>query len=559
MNTTSELPSTTAKTPYFYLWHLAALKVIDGDFSKSTLDNDIDEDTYPHITNTLWDRLNACDNNARKARVALIDVGASKTHPNLLGRVSAEDSIDLCAHPYGAKMESPPTAGITYEPKERSAQYFENLSIESLSLSSLDENDKLFLEAFIVELRQSEGVVRKFGEVEERFSSHGTAVAGLIVGGPSIAENEEEGDTGHCLQDTTQILPYFGVDPDSTLISIRTSFDNDPSQFLAALLYAWMKNADVIVLPRGLPDPYESPLQPKTDLLASLELWSNREQNDLYHRTIQSQSSSSDDDPNSPILSETTQRGWRLVKELLVEISKSIPIVCAAGNEGESQLIYPACLADRENGIIAVGAVSAEGYRSGYSNYGEGLTVVAPSDDMEVLNRHQTRLDWSNPETEERHGAISETALELPMSTFGLLSTDLPGHYGYDGEQQNRQIPHKGFDEETELYENGYYTLFGGTSGACALVGGVIALIRRAEYAREPSSMRIRDGRDIKELLQWTARIDTSVVAGGRPLTVDRMNSNDEDANAPKYFFGAGLVDAKAALKAVFPELFNTD
>lgn len=81
----------------------------------------------------------------------------------------------------------------------------------------------------------------------------------------------------------------------------------------------------------------------------------------------------------------------------MLAISRKIPIVCAAGNDAESQLIYPAALAADDNGIIAVGAVTAEGFRSGYSDYGEGLTLVAPLDDYEVYNRHQSRLDRSDP------------------------------------------------------------------------------------------------------------------------------------------------------------------
>lgn len=534
MKKNSEPPATAEQTSYFYLWHLAALKVLDVEYSTDVAD-DVEHEPCPHISNTLWDRLNASNRQGRKARIALIDVGVSQSHPNLLGRVSNEDSIDLAAHPYGAKMAVAASPATGNKACEISAQYFAGLNIDGLSPIGLDEGDMTFLKSFVLELSQSAGVLRKFGDVEERFSSHGTAIAGLMVGGPSRDSNS-----------STPILPYFGVDPDSTLISIRTSFDNDPEQFLAALLYAWMQDTDVIVLPRGLPDPCEGPTNAKSDHLASLELWGNRSQNDLYKRSQQLRSSSSGDDPNTPILSDSSQRTWRVVKELFKEISKTIPVVCAAGNEGESQLIYPASLADRDNGIIAVGAVTAEGYRSGYSNYGDGLTVVAPSDDMEVLNRHQVRLDLSRPENNQEH-ITAESALRVPLSHQSLLSTDLPGHFGYDGDQQS------------DVYENGYYTLFGGTSGACALVGGVVALLRRAELAQDPSKQSRRDGRDIKELLQRTARIETSVVPGGRPLTVDRMNSDDEDANSLHYFFGAGLVDAEAALKQVFPELFDTD
>ncbi|MGO8656540.1 peptidase S8, partial [Rhizobium ruizarguesonis] len=71
------------------------------------------------------------------------------------------------------------------------------------------------------------------------------------------------------------VIPYFGVDPFSRLISIRTSFEDDVRQFIAAFLYAYHQRADVIVLPRGLPDPKRSIVDPKNELKADLELWKN--------------------------------------------------------------------------------------------------------------------------------------------------------------------------------------------------------------------------------------------------------------------------------------------
>lgn len=46
---------------------------------------------------------------------------------------------------------------------------------------------------------------------------------------------------------------------------------------------------------------------------------------------------------------------WSILKQLVLAISRQIPLVCTAGVDAESQLIYPACLAANDNGIIAVG------------------------------------------------------------------------------------------------------------------------------------------------------------------------------------------------------------
>jgi subtilisin family serine protease len=53
-------------------------------------------------------------------------------------------------------------------------------------------------------------------------------------------------------------------------------------------------------------------------------------------------------------------------------------VVCAAsGNENASRISFPAS----DDSVIAVGACNDRGRRSRYSNYGTGLTVVAPSGD----------------------------------------------------------------------------------------------------------------------------------------------------------------------------------
>ncbi len=562
MNTSQSHPSTKSNDPYFYLWHLAALGVINvqlpslKEAKKKSKKKSSVHDHCPEITDTLWDRLCAFKGSGSKSRVALIDVGSSQEHPNLKGQVSAEDSIDLAAHPYGAKMNSLRLSDANRVAGETATRFFSELDISGLNLPGVDDKDRKFFESYVENLINASGVIRSFGEIEERFSSHGTAIAGLIVGKPETVPEEEK----LCLlteskkRHDRQILPYFGVDPFSSLISIRTSFDNDPFQFLTALLYAWMKKADVIVLPRGLPDPIESPVEGRNDLLASPESWEDREKLDLYERIKDLKKRSPLPDPKAPLMSATEIRVWRIVKQLILEISKSIPIVCAAGNEGESQMIYPANLAERDNGIIAVGAVTAEGYRSGYSNYGDGLTLVAPSDDMEVHNRYQVRVDMNSPEAKEGLIPVAKTAMEVPLSYLGLLSTDLPGQYGYDGDGGGGSWPGEDDSDKERPSDNGYYTMFGGTSGATALVGGVIALLRRAERVRDPKGRNLRDGIEMKELLQKTACTNTSVFPGGSKLSRDRMNSTDEDANPEKYFFGAGLVDAKAALGIVLPE-----
>ncbi|MCK8465141.1 S8 family serine peptidase [Aliiroseovarius sp. S1339] len=497
---------------YYYLWHLVSLGVITPDAARTG------------FADTLWDMLGT-KAEADPSTVVLIDVGCSFSHPNLKDRVDRARSLDFTCSPYGSRLAT----GTDGDQKN-----FAGLNVDDLHLDGLLADEVVIFDEVVQHLADSTGELRPHGDSEAKFASHGTAVSGLIVGGPEHCCDPDD-------KPSTGVIPYFGVDPFSNLISLRTGFDNDPLQFIAALLYAWTQKPDVIVMPRGLPDPEASVISPKDDFKAELQSWANHEAADLLHRIAVLQANASPHDPTAPQLSQTGRHLWRVVRALFIAISKHVPIVCASGNEGESQLLFPASLANRENGIIAVGAVSGQGYRSGYANYGDGLTLVAPSDDMEVFNRHQLR------ETPKRLDKINylkpETAMAVPHSKKALLSTDIAGSYGYDGADAGDM------DLPGEAAKSGFYTQFGGTSGASALVGGVVALVRRAERLSK-SRTGLRDGCDVKALLIETARRDMPMMGAVLPLKSDSMNASNEDADAFGTFFGAGLIDAKAAVTA---------
>ena len=59
-------------------------------------------------------------------------------------------------------------------------------------------------------------------------------------------------------------------------------------------------------------------------------------------------------------------------------VSNNILVVAAAGNAGENTLYYPAAF----NDVIAVGATDTNNDLASFSNYGEGLSLVAPGTEM---------------------------------------------------------------------------------------------------------------------------------------------------------------------------------
>jgi len=540
--------SFTAPEAHYFLWHLNALGVIDFDL---TPDEGEFDPGQPLITRTLWDRLKSA---TAPARVAMVDVGASRRHPNLAGRIDTAHSIDFVTHPYGAKSVPPAAIPAPYTTEGRHA-YFAGLNLNGLDLAGMPAESRAWLDDLVGELSQSQGVVRTLIDTDDTFGTHGTAIAGLVVGEPALTA---PGNMADILADedyvmpseTVGLLPYFGVDPLSQLISIRTSFEQDAAHFIAAFLYAWRTGADVILLPRGLPDPVRGPLRHKAELEQDLHLRRNWERADLLER-LSAFDTDNELRPHAVAPVARGEIGWNVLARLLVAISQHVPIICAAGNDGESQLIYPANLARPDNGIIAVGAVSGEARRSGYSNYGEHLTLVAPSDDGEVYNRHQIRIDRTNPMVGQ-HAYVAGTAKPVSYSPLSLLTTDMPGAFGYsEGTEPFSSIfpPLPGAGQG-----GGFYTSFGGTSGASALVGGVAALVARANKGKLGNPAARLNGPQMKAILVGASGLDARVQQHvPQELTPDAMNADDEPNKGKAYFFGAGLINARRAVDAVSP------
>ncbi|WP_208353852.1 S8/S53 family peptidase [Pseudaestuariivita rosea] len=401
-------------TDYDALWHLVTMGVLDSDHAPSS-------GTSAQTTKPI--------------RVAMIDTSVAVDHPNLKDAINHDLSLDLFSNRLGAFSYHDPDDKLGAIDLNTATGVTAGLPRTAAILSEFIDRLSHGSRSWVDGVQPT---------VSPAFSSHGTAIAGLI-GGRATVESEVYGASA--VQPSQIPLPYRGVDPNCEIVPISTNFDIDPESLIVAFLYAELIDADVVVLPRTIPDPtrmYPELSQIKIDGKSLMELTSPEE---LTHE-----------------MSEL----WNELAELIINVSINRPVVCAGGNSNELYGIYPANLADDNNGIISVGSVNAKGYISSYSSH-QNVTVFAPSDDAEAFSSAEVRLD------EQRH---SYSSVGVPpinsnrkFSHFDIISTDVPGVHGYSRSPFQGTVPDAGIREF-----GSYYCRFGGTSAASALVGGFLAL-----------------------------------------------------------------------------------
>lgn len=399
------------------LWHLVATGILTSTHQPD--DWSVDEIVKP-------------------ARVAMIDTSVAMDHPNLCGAINRSRAFDLFSTRLGA------FPGLSGQ-DSIGAQGWGDAQALVAGLPGC----KALLQALTARLAPDQSP--HHGTIQPAaspvFSAHGTAIAGLIGARPArvaYATSHIDGPP-----DGTLPLPYCGADPTCEIVPISTSFDPDPEQMILAFLYADLVEADVIVLPRGIDDPFRSEPQ-----LHAID-WLGQPLGELVT-------------PAS--VPDRDRELWSELAELIIKISHRRPVICAAGNAHEEYGIYPANLASDDNGVISVGALNAKGWPCSYSPEA-GLTVWAPSSDAEQFDSGEVRLD---PER------LKETDLGVPdendnhkYSDFGVIATDVPGRGGYSASAFDTAEPVDGIREY-----GSYFCDFGGTSAACAIVAGFMALGR---------------------------------------------------------------------------------
>ncbi|WP_209597790.1 S8 family serine peptidase [Ruegeria sp. HKCCSP351] len=527
---------------YYYLWHLVAIKALTVKAPPPA-----DGETCPEIDSAIWDFTGPA---LAEAKIALIDMGVAPHHPNLKApdtgpvpadRVIRDEALDLASHPFGVKYIDRSAVGAGAEHIEEHVQHLSGIQ-NPLGIPGLTSQEQ----RVIAGLRSGFGVKRYIDAYDDRYAGHGTSCAGLACGTSFAAD--QFGNTGN-------IAAYYGVDPKSRVIPITTSISPSPEELIAAFLYAHEKDVHVILFPRDIANPDHWPGYDDRPATVTEPFYPglDRHEKTRLHETMR-------DEPDGD--ARDISVAWSTLHKVVEWVSTKIPVVCAAGNDGRSELIYPASLSgDPANGIISVGAVNYNGYRSGYSNYSADLTVSAPSDDGEIYNRYQIRLDRDAASATDFHledrAALPKHHLKrdgsgdaIPIVDFApqrLVTLDVPGPRGYvEGSLAAAvETRKKAVDDPA-----GLYTEFGGTSGASALVAGAIAMMQR-------KSPNVLNGVQIKAIFK---NLETSATrfnnahwywsSAAGTLQADAINGYTPPPRA-ELFGVAGLLDVPLLLTKV--------
>lgn len=437
---------------YHALWHLFSLGLIDD---------------LQSFDSSAWDKAEKkLAKSGRRTRVALIDVSVAPKHPNLEGAIAWDLAADFFSNRLGTFPDPDPN-GTRFAELLDAAEAIGNKVAKALFA---EMKTRLAAEYDDAAADPAPTARRIFPATSAAFSGHGTAMAGLIGARPVPADKVDLIGTkvtplpGGATPSVDSPLaghglPYIGIDPTCEIVPISTSFDPDPEQFLAAMLYAHIIDADLIVLARDFPDPWRSPMTGTLGKGGAVD----SEELELLRK-------------NHPVkYSEEEAALWDALHDLVPKMSITRPILCASGNGGDSTMLYPGVLASDKNGIILVGAHTSLGKRAGYSTTGSAdlpVTLYAPSGDSERLDSEIIRLDRVSPDFREDTYSPGDLAAAEDFSPLDVISTDVPGAAGYNGSPFPEILP----EDATLPDYRSYYCRFSGTSAATAIAAGMLAL-----------------------------------------------------------------------------------
>jgi hypothetical protein len=464
---------------YHALWHLREIGVVPDLRS---------------FESPAWDAAEArLFSGARRTRVALIDTSVAFRHPNLEGAILTPLMIDFFSARYGtfpAPDDGDALLAAALDTAGAKADALEDGKVRELLERLHGHLGGEYRAAARADWRAPRRVSPATSPI---FSAHGTAMAGLIGARPRGPDEVRLVETAHVGGRGAQPsppppdvfgFPYAGVDPFCEIVPISTSFEPDPEQLLLAMLYAWLIDADIIVLARDFPDPLGSPITGTPGPEPGVPHEAERQALRAAYPAV---------------LGDEELRQWAALRALTLQLSRHVPLVCAAGNGGDTTMILPAALAAPDNGIVAVGARAATGNRAGYSTTGRGaegaplIGLYAPSGDGERLDEEVQRLDTADPgfrpedHSSEYFGRLGVQHPALPkaqapevtpsiFATQEIVTTDVPGAAGYNISAFSQFTTTGG----SILDYRSYYCRFSGTSAAAAIAAGMLSLAMSA-------------------------------------------------------------------------------
>jgi subtilisin family serine protease len=201
------------------------------------------------------------------------------------------------------------------------------------------------------------------------------------------------------------------------------------------------------------------------------------------------------------------------VYEQVLKANPKLVIVAASGNSSDISVSFPSGYP----GVISVGASNILGNRAPYSNFGKGLSLVAPGGDT----------------------------YSPPGVAGGIVTT---GGTWMEAFWQGIPTPTSRWGDVVDM--RGKYWSVQGTSFSSPAVAGVVALIKGEDTNRQLNREQITN------ILKSTATYEGLALSDEEmKLYNSQMKQGSMAVSDKQYFFGSGLVNAEAAINATKKQL----